>query len=507
SSRLAGAGVTPDSMSSSTGELAFSAGVELNAETYQQLDPGETRWEYGHERRRPFLNVPLQAWLLDSGYARLDLSLTRNYHSFDDYITRETSPQQSDSPEDGRNTIPVPEPDPRSNIPSRLHYIDPQFPFRSFASFGGEHWSTQIGRDRISWGPGRTGTLAISDYADYHEALRFATFFDSFKYSYFWINAPRFTESELAELEDDGDGDGSGITSPLERNYIGHRIDLRPHPRLNIGMYELYIIAKESMEFRYLHPVMLYHNHFLPQGNSSIMAGLDIDFTIAPGWNLYGEYAFNSLMFNFLHRDAADADPDAWAALMGVETVRPAQRGYWSAGIEGVYTNPWFGVHRQPQTAFTHSRRTMAEHVDGYRYVTVEKPLGYSAGPDFVGLFVDAGYTVPRRLNIDTTLSLQGKGRRDLYIGSFDEFDSENDTSPSPSGDHPQWRTVAEIDASVQPFELAGMESPVPFDGALEIGSHLAAIRTLNRRRPGELPSQSGPEFDLQWAARISLHW
>ncbi len=481
--------------------VGFRAGLELNLEAYLQSNSGETDWLYGYERRRPLLSVPLELWALDSAYATMDFTLQKNYPGFENYMTRELWEERWEDPDAGGlpENYATPNPDPRSNFPSEFDVLDPQFPFRSFVALGGSHWGAQFGRDVIAWGPGRSGTLVVSDHADYHEALRFTAFFDRFKYSYFWANTADLTANDI-----DPDGDDA---ARRQRNYIGHRIEFRPLERLNIAINEVYLIAKESMELRYLHPVMVFHNHFIHHSDSSIIAGLELDLALAPGRRLYAEYAFNSLMFDTLHGDSVEDDPNAWGVLLGFESRVPRREGYRLLNLEAVYTNPWLYTHEQSYTSLTHSRRLQTEHI-GERSVTVEKPLGYWAGPDFVGGFVTVGYERPAEFSALARASLQGSGERDLYIDTFDDpYEPEDGSGRSPTGSYPQWRTALELEGSIFPAALTGDTAFAPFGGTLELGSHLAGIWTWNRRRPAEKQGERELEFDLQWAGWLSVRW
>ena len=483
--------------------VAFRAGLELNLEAYLQSNSGETDWLYGYERRRPLLSVPLELWVLESAYATMDFTLQKNYPSFDNYMTRELWVEAIDGGAETPKAPSTPNPDPRSNFPSEFDVIDPQFPFRSFVALGGRHWGAQFGRDVISWGPGRSGTLVVSDHADYHEALRFTTFFDRFKYSYFWANTADLSGRDLDPDQNEANGD----PARRQRNYIGHRIEFRPLERLNIAVNEVYLIAKESMELRYLHPVMVFHNHFIHHSDSAIIAGLELDLALAPGRRLYAEYAFNSLMLDTLHGDSVEDDPNAWGALLGFESRSPRREGYMLLNLEAVYTNPWLYTHEQSYTSLTHSRRLQTEHI-GDRSVTVEKPLGYWAGPDFVGGFVTVGYERPAEFAALARASLQGTGERDLYIDTFeDPYEPGDGSGRSPTGSYPQWRSALELEGSVYPGAVWDTPSLRPFGGTLELGSHLAGVWTWNRRRPAEDQKQRELEFDLQWAAWLSLRW
>ncbi|RFU95527.1 hypothetical protein DYP60_03380 [Sphaerochaeta halotolerans] len=68
--------------------------------------------------------------------------------------------------------------------PSLIPDLDFNMPYRAFVATGGEHWSFQIGRDRLSWGAGQTGNLMVSDSFKYHTMARVTTFSDWFKYTF-----------------------------------------------------------------------------------------------------------------------------------------------------------------------------------------------------------------------------------------------------------------------------------------------------------------------------------
>ena len=41
--------------------------------------------------------------------------------------------------------------------PNEISNIDLNFPYRAFVSAGGDNWSMQVGRDKVSWGAGKSG--------------------------------------------------------------------------------------------------------------------------------------------------------------------------------------------------------------------------------------------------------------------------------------------------------------------------------------------------------------
>ncbi|MDN5333006.1 MAG: hypothetical protein PWP59_268, partial [Sphaerochaeta sp.] len=68
--------------------------------------------------------------------------------------------------------------------PSLMTDLDFNMPYRAFVAAGEDHWSFQLGRDRLSWGAGQTGNLMVSDSFKYHTMARVTTFSDWFKYTF-----------------------------------------------------------------------------------------------------------------------------------------------------------------------------------------------------------------------------------------------------------------------------------------------------------------------------------
>ncbi|MDR1072851.1 MAG: capsule assembly Wzi family protein [Treponema sp.] len=56
-------------------------------------------------------------------------------------------------------------------------------PLRAFVAAGGAWWNFELGRDRLSYGLGRSGNMAVSDTPDYYDMARLSFFSPVFKYS------------------------------------------------------------------------------------------------------------------------------------------------------------------------------------------------------------------------------------------------------------------------------------------------------------------------------------
>ncbi|MDX9959560.1 MAG: hypothetical protein RBT68_14055, partial [Spirochaetia bacterium] len=117
-------------------------------------------WVHGYEERRSLLEFPLELWLGDGFYA-VSIFEAKEEHA----TTREA---------DNYSNLLVDDPNVR---------LDLYFPFKAYASVGGEGWSFRFGRDSLSWGNGHTGNLVLSDWSDFYDYLGLSLFGDRIKLS------------------------------------------------------------------------------------------------------------------------------------------------------------------------------------------------------------------------------------------------------------------------------------------------------------------------------------
>ena len=139
------------------GRSNFKFGLEVAAEGYFHTDTTnftrEKDWIRGYADRKPALDLSLETWLTDHFYGFSSLSVgNARYNGFD--ATGPTS-SQFGSTAFASNLPLVP--------PSVLMDLDFNIPYRAFGSVGGEGWSAQFGRDRMSWGPGVSGNFVSGD--------------------------------------------------------------------------------------------------------------------------------------------------------------------------------------------------------------------------------------------------------------------------------------------------------------------------------------------------------
>ncbi len=159
-------------------QQAFSVGFEANLETYTHANTKtfttEEDWAYSYLDRKPLINFPLE---LDLGpfYAAGDLALVNS--PFND---RDNSHPAVDGISDlfGKYYL-------TTNLPVQLGsdelYLDANVPYRGFLAAGGSGWHLQVGRDRLSWGPGTSGNFMLGSQVQYHNQGRITAYRASFK--------------------------------------------------------------------------------------------------------------------------------------------------------------------------------------------------------------------------------------------------------------------------------------------------------------------------------------
>lgn len=379
------------------GQLGYAVDLTFNLEAYAHANTedftSEQDWSYNYKDRKPFGNLSFETWPTDHFYSYFELSLMNNFG----YATGpEAIPNAKSNPLYGEsklttNIVMVP--------PNGLYEIDLNFPYRAFVSGGGEHWNMQVGRDKISWGAGKSGNLTISNTMPYQQVGRFTTYFDSFKYtllsSFFahpQILDPTFISNNAGANEQDLLADGIKM-------FLAHRVEFRfLKDRAGFTLTEsmMYQSSSGSIDLRFLNPVGFYHNQYI-RGNSNSMLVLEGDVTPVRGINIYAQFGVDEIAFGEDAPPDNNAKPSANAYLLGLQSRMPLKKGVLTVALEGVYTDPFFylreeydGTSHQYGVGYDGIVRVLAQGMANLRYVQ-----GYPYGGDAIvgNLLLD--YEVP----------------------------------------------------------------------------------------------------------------
>ncbi|HKM08531.1 MAG TPA: hypothetical protein VJ869_16350, partial [Sphaerochaeta sp.] len=379
------------------GQFGYDANITLNLEAYAHTNKDEFKtesdWSYNYKDRKPFANLFFETWPTDHFYSYFEISLMNNFG----YVSGAgDTPNEQSNPLYGESLL-------TTNIPmvppNELYAIDLNFPYRAFVSAGGNNWNLQMGRDKISWGAGKSGNLSVSNNMPFQQVGRFTTYFEAFKYtllsSFFThpqILDPTFIASNLGVNAQDLLGDGIKM-------FLAHRVELRfLKDKAGFALTEsmMYQSSTGSIDLRFLNPVGFYHNQYI-RGNSNSMLVFEGDYTPIKGLNIYAQFGVDEIAFGEDVPPENYAKSSAFAYLLGVQNKTGIGKGILGVALEGVYTDPFFYL-REEYNATSHQFgvgfdgiiRVLANGMANLRYVQ-----GYPYGGDAIvgNLLVD--YEMP----------------------------------------------------------------------------------------------------------------
>ncbi|MDR2588052.1 MAG: capsule assembly Wzi family protein, partial [Spirochaetales bacterium] len=422
-------------------KFGYYPSVRFNAEAYAHSRRSNTEWVYDGRDRQPFFGFFSD--IAVSG--RLDLYVD---------ITAQKDLFQTGGDRDNHTSLML-----------NPYQFDLSFPYRGGAVFGGKHWNLWLGRDKLSWGNGRTGNLMLSDADLYHEGVRFAVNFERFTFNWLVLGLESWTDPEVFGsgswdytggfkkpytypdyfFQDDSgapiphtDDNGDGIPDSIERfkMFMAHRFEFLPFDNLRLALNESVIYGGKYPDLRVFNPMLVYHNFYLKDNMNSLMS-LEVDYVPLPGFLVYGQFVMDQLSTNF-EQDVygKDIEPNAMGYMGGFEYRRAAGPGFFSAGYEYAQTSSWLYIREHPLVSYFSTRRIHSEArkdvLGDHNYFYVNTPLGYVYGSDAVVNSFLLSYTVAGSWALYAEYRL-------LYIGENDinsAFNTEGAwDKKSPSGD------------------------------------------------------------------------
>lgn len=296
----------------------FDLSLELNTETYIHSNEHEAfnedeEWVVDYTERLPLANLPLEFWAGEHFYGYMEFTARNNRFYAG---TGSTEPFFSDI--FSTNLI----------IDNGLKQADASFPWRAFLSAGGDDWNLQFGRDRLDWGFGETGNLLLSDHLDYHEFIRLSLFSERSKYSM------------LVAAFDPAGWTGSMDPLPTHQYLIAHGLEYSPHPSLLLGVVESFMFKGEVFDFRFLNPLMFYHNFYIP-GNSNSLVTFDIDYTPIKGFSLYSQFAIDEIAAPGETGGEEGGHPRALGLIAGLKHAVVTDSITSMTSLEFAYTDPY----------------------------------------------------------------------------------------------------------------------------------------------------------------------
>jgi len=339
-----------------------------------------------------------------------------------------------------------------SNVPWEAARFDLNIPLRAFIAAGGKWWNFQLGRDKISYGPGRTGNLAVSDNPDYYDFARLSFFSRIFKYSLLVSQMPLdimgrdgktlINDLDLLDLSslDPSITDRSNLTATMNRYLYLHRFDVQPHKKISIGLSEGIMAGNAPPELRYFNPMMVFHSFFAWKDypnwgtDNGDMIGsvfsLDIEWAMVPGWALYGQIVMNEFTTPYEKSISEELPPPGMGYLLGTEYVFSVSDWSFSCYAELVYTDPFLYTLSSPFASMIWMRRSSDLGSKDLRYAW----FGHGEGRDmFLAALGVSAVTERLSLSADFSVKLQGEHKQAGEDKAWD-WDRKHSSQISPSG-------------------------------------------------------------------------
>jgi hypothetical protein len=281
------------------------------------------------------------------------------------------------------------------NVPIGSDYpCDLNIPLRAFLTVGGSFWNFQIGRDRLSYGTGQNGNLAIMDNPDYHDFLRLSFFSKFFKYSFLVSHLPLALSDDIVLPNNNFDDDYLKRTT--QRYLYLHRIDISFLNKVSLGIMEGALVGNSSPELRFLNPMAVYHSFFSWWNYDNwqkkydymvgSLLGVEVNWNILDSLAFYGQFSMND--FATKHEISIDPEgqpPNALGYMAGLRYSHSFD--VWGSlfYIEFFYTDPYLHILASPFASYIHMRY-LSWAPDRYYYSYIGYPrdtIAVYAGADF----------------------------------------------------------------------------------------------------------------------------
>jgi hypothetical protein len=309
-----------------------------------------------------------------------------------------------------------------ANIPYSAERVNLNIPLRAFIATGGPWWNFELGRDRVSFGLGRTGNMAISDTPDYYDMARFSLFSSVFKYSFFASQMPLSTSGILAEgaTQPRTDGNVIDITQTTQRYLYAHRLDVRLFRRVSLGLTEGLLVGNSAPELRFFNPLIIFHSFFSwrdydgwgssteRDSMSGSLFSVDLDWAIVPSLAFYGQFVMNEYSTPYELKNFPDEQaPNATGWLFGLEYTRDLAG--WQTAFYGefAYADPFLYTLSTPFASYVWMRRTADSLGPRYNWI------GHSEGRDMM-LFALGSDFVKKNLSLSAGVSFIRRGEHTI---------------------------------------------------------------------------------------------
>lgn len=390
-----------------SGPLGVKAGLLVNLDLNWRSNES-VPWVLDYQERPNFLSVPIELWAGNGVYGYFEPALKRDYWADNLPLADLSVPNITSVPIDFIGT-------------------DGNFPFRAFASGGGDFWNFRLGRDKLSLGGMGDDNLVVNSRTEWYDYARLSLFFRDFQYSAYMI-----------QLEP-------------ERNLYMHRADVLLFDRLSLGFTEGLLVGQAPPELRFFNPLMIFHGYeswndepALPAGTTSggqstttsttgvgSMLGVEVDYDPWRYLTIVAQYQFNAgrdPIKMLLWPDATSEIPNSAAYLLGAKLRAPWRGGYLRGQLLGAYSEPFDMILANDQVSYIYSRPANS----GYISQPIQEWIGFSEGPDCILVSGSFGYETASRASVELSASYRWKGQNGF--GTYYQLSQADAALRTPTG-------------------------------------------------------------------------
>ncbi|MDY4889802.1 MAG: hypothetical protein SO135_08715 [Sphaerochaetaceae bacterium] len=394
--------------------LGLSFGLELTPEGYFHTNTdkafqGRDNWIYNSLDQEQFLNFTWETWATKHIFAYFEFAVRNNRHLNNGFGSTSFL-----------TNIPM-----FSMLTLNMNDLDMNMPDKCYFSIGGNNWNLEAGRDRLSWGAGETGNLAISDNIPYHNLARFTTFFSSFKYTFltsFFPHPLNYADANSSKW-------GTGSQADADKGisfYMAHRVEGRFfRDKLNITITEaiMYMAEDGHVDPRVLNPMMFFHDYYIRSNANSTLL-FEADFTIFKGLNIYAQVIVDEFALPG-EPYGPNEDwmfPTSIGYLAGLKGYFSLGNGIFFSSAEFAMTSPFlylrYGTSENDKTkggygiSYVVALRTF--HPD-FNVTYDEFFMGYQYGGDAIVANANAGWKIFDKFRIEGNFFFMAHGTYDKW--------------------------------------------------------------------------------------------
>lgn len=397
--------------------FSYLLSTTVNLEGYAHTNPDQFKtpsdWLYSVDERKPLFRFTMELDFSDRLYFSTSVDLgVSSAHDKDTEISSSSlgaftsTVTYQDSAYRYQKALMV-------NIPlSSSANLLSDWPQESQLSLAGDWWSLTTGRGALNWGSGQSGNLVLGGHITNHNHLRASFFAEQAKLELLYLFLPNPTGES-----------NSSSTYPIQRLFLGHRLEAQPTSWARIAITENVMYQGSTLTLAYLDPTYIYHNLY-DSNHLNAIASLEVDLAIRPSLSLHGQFALDQ----FQLPNETSTIANALAGLVNLSYSWEKQ-GFWTASAEVATTDP--AMYRREGIDFLVARGL---HNNGNPVII--DYLGYQYGSDSQVFALSLAYDnlTNLKLLLSTTLHRQGEVTYLTSHSSGGNTQEPDIKGPSPSG-------------------------------------------------------------------------